>query len=259
MAFRIPPKISDVNEERGTIKINAPGVVLFWEDRNVTINLSKIKEGRLINPTTENMSLLIFPNEFIRNKDYNYKLWTPTQSISVENEIDRKSKDPNDSWGTQLLGVKFSDPLNDATPLINLKMAFTVTIDCDFDYLWYPMDNQTCGLRFLSFPIKPLNLFLKDLTGACNLLSDVGYERNGFQVSLACINQTDGQVGIDFYLKRNINKYVCQYYLPSAIIVIVSQTSFFIPLTAIPGRIGLVVTQFLALTNIFINEQVKFI
>ena len=39
-------------------------------------------------------------------------------------------------------------------------------------------------------------------------------------------------------------------------IVTISQTSFVIPLSALARRIGLVITQFLALTNIFINEQV---
>ena len=63
-------------------------------------------------------------------------------------------------------------------------------------------------------------------------------------------------MGVDFFVDRSITKYLCQYYLPSAIIVFVSQISFVIPISALPGRIGLVVNQFLALTNIFINELV---
>ena len=119
------------------------------------------------------------------------------------------------------------------------------------------MDTQKCSLRIYSYKMQPLNLIFYDISGIGNE-PEPTYERNGFLISSTCVNQTDQQneIGIDFSLKRNINKYLFQYYLPSAIIVIVSQTSFFIPLSAIPGRIGLVVTQFLALTNIFINEQV---
>ena len=41
-------------------------------------------------------------------------------------------------------------------------------------------------------------------------------------------------------------------------IVVVSFISFLVPLTAIPGRIALVVTQFLTLTNMFIHQMVSF-
>ena len=56
--------------------------------------------------------------------------------------------------------------------------------------------------------------------------------------------------------KRQISRYVLQYYLPSITIVVASSFSFIIPLSAIPGRVALVVTQFLTLTNIFIHQQV---
>ena len=105
--------------------------------------------------------------------------------------------------------------------------------------------------------IKPVKLLSEDPARNCDK-TDKTYERNGFHVSISCGKGTNGtnHVEINIYLHRDIKKYLFQYYLPSAIIVFVSQTSFVIPLSAIPGRISLVVTQFLALTNIFINEQV---
>ena len=48
-----------------------------------------------------------------------------------------------------------------------------------------------------------------------------------------------------------------KYYLPSAAIVIASQISFIIPMTAIAGRTALLATLFLALINIFTAQQVK--
>ena len=52
--------------------------------------------------------------------------------------------------------------------------------------------------------------------------------------------------------------FLYMYYLPCMAIVLVSQISFIIPLSSIPGRVALVVTQFLTLTNIFIHQTVGY-
>ena len=57
-------------------------------------------------------------------------------------------------------------------------------------------------------------------------------------------------------MKRIQQPYLLKYYLPCIAIVTVTQISFYIPPDAIPGRIALLVTQFLTLTNLFISEQV---
>ena len=64
-------------------------------------------------------------------------------------------------------------------------------------------------------------------------------------------------IGLHIRMRRNYNPYVFQYYMPAAAIVIISQISFIIPPSSIPGRVGLVATQFLTLTNIFISEMVR--
>ena len=115
---------------------------------------------------------------------------------------------------------------------------------------------QKCELRFASDKLNRLKIVSDDSYGICNR-QDEPYELNGFHVSAACPNRS--KAGADFFLERDVTTYLFQYYLPSAIIVLVSQTSFVIPLTAIPGRISLVVTLFLALINIFINEQVRLV
>ena len=62
--------------------------------------------------------------------------------------------------------------------------------------------------------------------------------------------------GVSVDAKRQVSKYILQYYLPAITIVIASSVSFIIPLSAMPGRVALVVTQFLTLTNIFIHQMV---
>ena len=64
--------------------------------------------------------------------------------------------------------------------------------------------------------------------------------------------------GIRYTLMRQIEPYIYQYYLPSNVIVMTSFFSFIIPLSAIPGRVALVVTQMLTLMSIFIHQMVWF-
>ncbi len=56
--------------------------------------------------------------------------------------------------------------------------------------------------------------------------------------------------GFKIKLNRKPTPYILNYYLPSALFVMVSWTSFVIPADAIPGRVALLVTTFLSLANI---------
>merc|ERR1712038_1644979 len=57
--------------------------------------------------------------------------------------------------------------------------------------------------------------------------------------------------GFQMTLTRNVAKYLYIYYLPSGLFVAVSWVSFVIPPEVVPGRMALLVTLFLVLTNIF--------
>merc|ERR1719150_2779917 len=57
--------------------------------------------------------------------------------------------------------------------------------------------------------------------------------------------------GFEMTLTRNVAKYLYIYYLPSGLFVVVSWVSFLIPPEVVPGRMALLVTLFLVLTNIF--------
>ena len=65
------------------------------------------------------------------------------------------------------------------------------------------------------------------------------------------------EVGFNITMKRVQQPYLLKYYLPCVAIVVVTQISFYIPPDAIPGRVALLVTQFLTLTTLFISEQVR--
>ena len=52
-------------------------------------------------------------------------------------------------------------------------------------------------------------------------------------------------------LSRKVRHYIIIWYLPSGLFVIISWISFLIPPDNIPGRMGLLITVFLVLVNIF--------
>ena len=71
--------------------------------------------------------------------------------------------------------------------------------------------------------------------------------------------ETGMETGIGFrvYLNRKVTPFAIQYYIPCAAIVMLTQISFIVPISAIPGRVALLVTEFLTLINIFIHQQVN--
>ena len=65
-------------------------------------------------------------------------------------------------------------------------------------------------------------------------------------------------VGFHIQMTRLLSPFMMKYYIPSIAIVIVSEIGFMVPLTAIPGRVALLVTQFLTLVNLFIYQMVSY-
>ena len=63
-------------------------------------------------------------------------------------------------------------------------------------------------------------------------------------------------VGMNIRIARLSSSYMMEYYLPCIGIILLSEIGFVVPVTAIPGRIGLLVTQFLTLMNLFIHQMV---
>ncbi|TRY71861.1 hypothetical protein TCAL_17155 [Tigriopus californicus] len=56
--------------------------------------------------------------------------------------------------------------------------------------------------------------------------------------------------GFQIELKRKVNYYIFNYFVPSSLFVAVSWVSFIIPPESIPGRIALIITTLLVLVNI---------
>lgn len=83
------------------------------------------------------------------------------------------------------------------------------------------------------------------------------YQASNFFTSTTFVNDTNGAIGVDITMSRDIQSFVLKYYVTCIAIVILSNFSFVFPLTDVSGRVGLLVTLFLTLTNLFIYQMVS--
>ena len=146
-------------------------------------------------------------------------------------------------------------------PIVQSMIRWSTTISCHFDFSNFPFDTNRC-LFELKFRNMDISLaFVKETFATLVRRSDV----DGFKIEGKPIyTRNTSFSGIYFtyvehyiMLQRQAPKYFYQYYIPCITIVAAASFSFIIPLSAIPGRVALIVTQFLTLTNIFINQMVS--
>ena len=132
--------------------------------------------------------------------------------------------------------------------------SWKVNLRCVFDFSSYPFDVQSC--EFLQFGNEGLKFSLEH---DGNLL-DWKHKIDGFKVEIKNVGSMgNDSIGFNVMLERIFEPYFFQFYLPCIIIVVVSILSFIIPLSAVPGRIALIATQFLTLTNIFMHQIVSIV
>ena len=191
------------------------------------------------------------------------KIWHPDLDIYTKDLKDWKSL--YDPFLYQEMYI-YNTPNETPLKLSALK-GWKVKIFCKFDFSLFPFDTQKCAFRQFgssrNIQLKtncrdtPIILENKPAGVSAFLISAGQYcEQNKTWNSLEGLPWMD--VGFNITLERTIQPYLYQYYFPCIAIVVVSQISFMIPVSAIPGRIALVVTQFLTLTNIFIHQMVSF-
>ena len=192
------------------------------------------------------------------------KIWHPNLAMYTFNLYDWQSM-YHPHW-YEMVGIQECPTLRpceqkpDASAMFAYK-DWRATLFCEFEFSSFPLDTQVCH-------------FVQSVgsEGVCLLLlpkvpEKWNHKTNGYEVTIkengtSITHNMDFKngtckCGFEVTLSRMIQPYLFQYYFPSIAIVVVSQISFIIPLSAIPGRIGLIVTQFLTLTNIFIHQMVR--
>ena len=263
----IVPQLLDVDERKNRITIQLDQY-MEWIDPRITINISAIKQ-------LENLDGWI---KFSQSEVE--KIWHPNLDMHTFNLQEWKSL--YDPLWFHSVGINRCPWLRDCENAINSSNIFAdkkwkLVLFCMFNFSSFPFDTQHCKFRqtFESssdivkiFTNSPSVVsYLQNFTGT-KPVTKWQYIMDGFEIKITPIgdiiipdlktqNSTGKGYGFDIKLQRLVQPYIFQYYFPSAAIVVVSQISFIIPLSSIPGRVGLVVTQFLTLTNIFIYQMVS--
>ena len=248
--------VEDINElkKQLTVHIKMTGT---WHDSRIKANLSRYDNDIIWLPPFEMNSPRL--------------LWTPFKHLFIPRLISRK----HTHYPIKLRFFKLysSESLSFGrfppnTLLVSAAINQRVVKSCDKSiwFLQYPHDINYCNLRMKSeyvnatFGIKSEKreqfFYPRDL---------LGFEVSNSKLIKAQLKTTSErefnytEFGVEIKLQRRFENYVYEYYVPCILIVLASTLSFIIPLSAIPGRIGLVVTLFLTLTNMFIYERVYFI
>ena len=236
--------IREVNDHDRTVAFDI-GLTFKWTDHRIRLKNSSFVRGK--------------NGKIGLNKDMANKIWKP--EFYVQNLSNYKAFEDS----IHFVGLKLSLETI-ASPIYNLNDSFlrhgtTVEYDleakvstyCYFELWKYPMDLTHCKFRFGGLWSGVRFVLDKPSTNT------IDYTAADHKISLNYIQERKNGIiiGFDIKLERSLKPFLLRYYMPCITIVLVSQISFMIPMDAIPGRVALVVTQFLTLVSIFLQQMVS--
>lgn len=241
-------KIRSVDSIDGTMAVDL-AISMIWQDPRINVRLS------------ENGIPIILSEDGVR------EIWTPDLYI-----MDRKFFKLESEWISlkkaivlrperiQHLDLPPSISNQTYQAIIETKYEIKCTVHCPFSHSNYPMDIQTCNLSLGSGSFGAVFVLQDQHNKLSNIASQM---TNRFTMKFNKFDRkTDhgnNTIGISVKMDRNIKPFLLKYYIPCIAIALVSQLSFIIPVTAIPGRVSLLVTLFLTLINLFIHQMVRII
>lgn len=224
-----------------TIKISQ---YLQWREPRIKVNFSE-SNANLIKLSSKNF----------------VQIWQPNIDLSSNNLLDWESLHQPKLF-KEIVVLNEDEESDNNTALLRALKDWRATIYCNFDFASFPFDTHVCDfqqesdndLTLLFYSTKNITNMNHDASVFNIYISLVGVFDNA---DTSFYPEGSDTIGFNVTLKRILSPYIFKYYLPTAAIVVVSQISFTIPVSAIPGRVALVVTQFLTLTNIFIYQMVR--
>ena len=257
-------KILEIDERRKFLTISVK-ILALWEDSRIKVANSSFNRFIVLPPITDTRKYIWTPLSDLDIPRLKELTFTPDKTIAditlnrgrhINKYLSSLSKSKHRNNGLDRISVNF-DP---DTIIVTAWGKWTIKISCRFDFSKYPFDDQNCRLR-MTVPFRNLTIFdashsLYNQEGFGNFnLKQRVYVSPGIWSDFAQEYQT--LFGVYNNMPRQIDAYVHQFYVPCIFIVTMSFSSFIIPVTAIPGRVAVIVTQFLTLTNIFIHQMVR--
>ena len=230
--------IREIDDKKMTVSLEFHPQ-LVWEEKRLITNFS----------AEERKSGKVLSNIYLDH------LWKP--DLLIQNLCEFKVHSILEDMSGLALGNGLAVGLTD-TPVIWYEFSAKAVIYCNFDFLHYPMDEQECNFTIgTTYPAQRAITFIFHTSE--NSFGDG--KQNTDEFSLVIQNFTtqknDTTFGFTIKMQRRLQHFIMECYLPCIAIVVVSHISFIVPLDAVPGRVVLLVTQFLTLTNICIHQQVS--
>ena len=239
-------RVRSVASKEGTVSVDFT-IRMMWQDPGI-----KTK------PSDEDMKKggMVLSNDAINH------IWIPDLYI-----LNQKSFESKDHWtflkDAQILTTPPQITLdenksNKTAPTVEITYDIKCTVYCKFHHSSYPMDNQTCLVKMGS--ISHGAVFVLDIRLEHSKRSTMQITSD-FIMVMTLFDQKTGhgknKIGIKIEMDRKLSSFMLQYYIPCIAIVLISQLSYVIPVTAIPGRVSLLLTLFLTLVNLFIHQMVS--
>ena len=124
--------------------------------------------------------------------------------------------------------------------------TWTCETICHFDYAWYPFDTQSCGIQ-REVPDKNLKLRMKDV--AYQGKTAIG--RYSFMNISYCTKDKNGKEGlfIDLIFKRPLTGNILTMFLPTGMLLLISQMSTVFQSSFLDMVISANITVILSLTT----------
>ena len=249
-------KILEVDETKKEVSFDLY-VFMIWKDNRIKVLHANNDYSIPLPPITD--------------ENHEPLIWTTHNKFSTVNLRKRRYMQSPTIMNVYLSGRDSVNKLfeadnflgNASDVFVASQIEWGLTIRCPLIFSHFPFDQNFCDvqMRFTNMSVKFADQKFMYFEDYIPMIVD------GFIIQikhLAPITQKHpkldvfwSDIGFKISMKRQVGKYIYQYYLPCFAIVITSSFSFIIPLSALPGRVSLIVTLFLTLTNIFIVQMVR--
>ena len=236
---------------------------LYWIDNRIKkkfkkYNMEDTGKSGLIALPNEKLHYIWKPDLYIFDMKYfeSYKVNIPVDSISILYNYYWNESDYHREYTINNTVIQYI--LDARATVYCFKLSFER----------FPMEENSCTFVLGTALTRADFYWTKDNDEWRYHSVDQNELVNGYKITnISWINERPSHVnenysgmgkaiGFKVFVTRQLMSFVVQYYIPCVAIVFLTQISFIIPLSAIPGRVALLVTEFLTLVNIFIHQQV---
>jgi len=149
--------------------------------------------------------------------------------------------------------------------MIRYSSRFNFDVACPMDFSNYPVDNQTCLVKFESYSHNHNHLNMTwdsnetvhSTPHRKNLLTHFEFDVKRETYVTKCYAEPFTGILFRLHLKRRIFSYLCDTYMPSSFIVFLGYLVFFLPKHAVSARTVLGMTAFLTLItmNVYVRSR----